>query len=55
MTRKRPTIAYLEQRVERASEAVRIAKGSKVKGELDRKRRTWRLAVARLAAERPAA
>ncbi len=59
MTRPRVTRAtrlYLEQQVELALKAVRIAENRRprIKGELPAARSRWRMAVARLAAETPA-
>ena len=53
--KRTPTIAYLEQRVERAAAALRRAESSRIKGVLPAAQRAYRIAVAKLAAARPAA
>ncbi len=52
--KSRATVAYLEQRVSRAEQDLRRAKSSRVKGVLPKAQRAHKLAVARLAAARPA-
>lgn len=51
----RAAIAYLQQRVELAEREVKLAKASRIAGKLPKAQRKHRLAVARLAAARPAA
>lgn len=51
----RASIAYLEQMVERSALALKKAKGSRIKGAIPKAQRTYRMAVARLVAARPAA
>lgn len=53
--KRSPTISYLEQRVERAEAAMRRAQSSKIKGVLPAAQRAYKIAVAKLAAARPAA
>lgn len=53
--KRTPTISYLEQRVEKAERDIKLAKVSRIAGKLPEAQRKHRLAVARLAAARPAA
>ena len=53
--KRSPTIAYLQHRVEVAALSLKKAKGSRIKGAIPKAQRTYRLAVAKLAAARPAA
>ena len=50
----RAAIAYLQQRVELAARKVKVAKTSRIAGKLGIAQREHRLAVAKLAAARPA-
>jgi hypothetical protein len=53
--REHVIISYLEHRVEITARALKKAKGSRIKGAIPKAQRTYRLAVAKLAAARPAA
>lgn len=48
-----PAIKYLQHRVEVAALSLKKAKGSRIKGAIPKAQRTYRLAVAKLAAARP--
>ena len=49
-----PAIKYLQQRVELSALALKKAKGSRIKGAIPKAQRTYKIAVARLVAARPA-